>query len=172
MKKRHDALSDDTGDFVREHYEAVYRYCYRRCNDQSNAQDMTQETFLKYFKAADRYENREKPLAYLFTIARNISIDRSRKKREHLVDDIVSVADARSHYHDSVDTDSSDQEIKVLIAMLPADQQEIIELKFDQGFGINEIADTMGISRFSVNRKLTSAYTSLRTLLDERQEHE
>jgi len=171
VKKGQETMSDDPGALVKEHYEAVYRYSYRRCGSQVDAQDITQETFLKYLKSADRYENREKPLAYLFTIARNICIDRSRTNREHLVDDIVSVVDSHTEQPNSQEN-SHTGDMKTLIATLPQDQQEILELKYDQGFGVKEIASTLGMSRFAVSRRLTSALSSLRTLLDERQDHE
>ena len=59
---------------ISEQYEKIYRYCYFKVNNRCLAEDLTQETFLRYF-AQTSYVHRAKRLAYLYTIARNLCID-------------------------------------------------------------------------------------------------
>ena len=68
---------------ISEQYDKIYRYCYFKVNDRFLAEDLAQETFLKYF-AQNSYVNRGKQLAYLYTIARNLCVDyyRSPKREE------------------------------------------------------------------------------------------
>ena len=54
-----------------EQYDKIYRYCYFKVNDRCAAEDLAQETFLRYFSHTP-YISRGKQLAYLYTIARNL----------------------------------------------------------------------------------------------------
>ena len=70
-------MSADIG----EQYDKVYRYCYFKVHDKRLAEDLTQETFLRYFMQHS-YIHRGKQLAYLYTIARNLCIDYYRRHQE------------------------------------------------------------------------------------------
>lgn len=59
---------------INEQYDKIYRYCYFKVKSRCLAEDLTQETFLRYF-AQTSYVHRGKRLAYLYTIARNLCID-------------------------------------------------------------------------------------------------
>ena len=91
--KRHKTLNNLRGGIevpadIQEHYDKIYRYCYFKVGNSTLAEDLTQETFLKYF-AQDSYIERGKQLAYLYTIARNLCMDAFRKKQpEKLTDEL------------------------------------------------------------------------------------
>ncbi len=66
---------------LRDHLKPIYNFIYRLIGDAAAADDVTQETFIKAWRAADRY-NPEYPLrAWLFTIARNAATDWLRRKK-------------------------------------------------------------------------------------------
>lgn len=65
---------------LNEQYDKIYRYCYFKVKDAVLAEDLTQETFLKYF-AQNSYKDCGKKMAYLYTIARNLCIDSFRRKQ-------------------------------------------------------------------------------------------
>ena len=74
---------------INEQYDKIYRYCYFRVQNRMLAEDLTQETFLRYF-AQTSYIHRGKQLAYLYTIARNLCIDHYRKKEaEELKEELI-----------------------------------------------------------------------------------
>ena len=52
--------------FTEEHYDAIYRYCARRLNSKEDAQDATQEVFLRLVSSKALYVEQGKPLAYLY----------------------------------------------------------------------------------------------------------
>lgn len=64
-----------------EQYDKIYRYCYFKVKNACLAEDLTQETFLRYF-AQTSYVHRGKELAYLYTIARNLCADFYRKPQK------------------------------------------------------------------------------------------
>src|SRR6266581_9159584 len=63
------------------HVEAVYRYVYYRVRDDAEAEDLTSDVFMRALRAISRYEPRQAFLAWLYRIARNAVIDRSRRTR-------------------------------------------------------------------------------------------
>ena len=64
---------------IEEQYDKIYHYCYFKIYDKQLAQDITQETFLRFYKQELNFDSR-KHLPYLYTIARNLCIDELRKK--------------------------------------------------------------------------------------------
>ncbi|MEG2087518.1 MAG: RNA polymerase sigma factor [Angelakisella sp.] len=68
---------------LEDQYDKIYRYCCLRVNNPQLAEDLTQETFLKYF-SQNTYLSRGKPLAYLYTIAKNLCIDHYRKAQPQI----------------------------------------------------------------------------------------
>lgn len=143
---------------LQDQYDKIYRYCYFKVNNKELAEDLTQETFLKYFSQTS-YINRGKPLAYLYTIAKNLCIDFYRKEskeqglgNEMLGDDIISKFEMNFS-------------LKQAVSTLADDLQELLLLRFANELGVGEIANIMGISRFSVYRKLNKAFDELKTIL-------
>lgn len=63
---------------IEEQYEEIYRYCFYRLRDQEQAEDVTQETFLRWY-ASDTYRDINQVLQYLYTIARNLCTDEYRR---------------------------------------------------------------------------------------------
>ena len=63
---------------IEEQYDKIYRYCYFRVKNQHTAEDITQETFLRFFESSS-YKDTGRPLAYLYTIARNLCMEEFRK---------------------------------------------------------------------------------------------
>ena len=66
--------------FVLKHYPKIYQYCLLRVRDHGYAEDLTQETFLKFFQAFERYKHYGKALNYLYVIAGNLCKDHFRKE--------------------------------------------------------------------------------------------
>ena len=63
---------------LEEYYNNIYRYRYLHTQNRHTAEDLTQETFLKFLETSN-YQDRGKPLAFLYTIARNLCIDHIRQ---------------------------------------------------------------------------------------------
>ncbi len=144
---------------MQEQYDKIYRYCYYKVKNSVLAEDLTQETFLRYF-TQNCYIERGKMLAYLYTIARNLCIDSFRKVQLETLNDDVP------------DTDHFEQlELSIVLRQslktLPEQEQELLLLRYVNELSVGEIASIMGISRFSVYRKTNSAVTILKKLLRE-----
>ena len=145
---------------VEEHYDDVLAYCRRHAPSYDDAPDVAQEAFLRFVRSG-RSPRDGKPLAYLFTIARNLCIDAARARRLP-----VGPLD--------VDADPAmaigGGEVDALVDALPPELRDVVELRFDQGFKVGEIADVLGVSRFAVNRRLNRALAELRRGLEGKDE--
>ena len=72
-------------------YESVYRYVLALCRSDADAQDITQETFLKAMKSADRFEGSSSLYTWLCAIAKNLWLNKcKREKRETATDSEIS----------------------------------------------------------------------------------
>ena len=80
---------------VEEQYDKIYRYCYFKLHNRQIAEDITQETFLRYFQRYDHVTGRE-ALKCLYTIARNLCIDEYRKRTGERMLEYVCVNFVRS----------------------------------------------------------------------------
>ena len=150
---------------VEEHYDDVLAYCRRHAPSYDEAPDVAQEAFLRFVRSG-RSPIEGKPLAYLLTIARNLCIDASRAKRPPAVPLDVDVPD-RSPGADPAAA-CAGSEVGGLIGALDPELREVVELRFDQGFKVGEIAQVLGVSRFAVNWRLNRALAELRRGLEGR----
>ena len=70
---------------IRDQYDKIYRYCYHKVKNAVLAEDLTQETFLRFFSQTS-YSEIGKQLPYLYTIARNLCTDHFRLRTfEHVL---------------------------------------------------------------------------------------
>ena len=160
-----------------ETYEKrIYNYCLRLLGGSSDAEDATQEAFLKVFdRLPDLDGDSIKFGAYLFTAARNASYDMiDRRRRTEPVADLPD--DGSGHLHrERADADIeperaamlSNQQASVRAAneRLPARQREVLALREVEGMSYTEIASTMEMNSNSVAQLISRARTSLRNEL-------
>lgn len=140
-------------------YDKIYRYCYFKVNNPQLAEDLTQETFLRYFRQ-NTYINRGKTLAYLYTIARNLCIDSYRRPDvQSLESDVPAPGEM-----DGLETGIA---LRQAIETLTPECRELVMLRFANELGINEIASVTGMSRFAVQRKLNASLSRLKSILRE-----
>lgn len=144
---------------LEDQYDKIYKYCYFKVKNKEIAEDLTQETFLKYF-TQNAYISRGKQLAYLYTIAKNQCTDYFRKQQSIPLE------------ADSIEADSSGNTVTNLMIRqavnnLPHELAEVVLLRFSSEMGINEIALFLGISRFAVYRKINVALKQIKLILRE-----
>ncbi len=144
---------------IEEQYDKLYRYCYSKVKDVYLAEDITQEAFLKYFESAG-YREMGKPMAYLYTVARNLCMDEfRRKKHERLPDDL---------YSDSYEEKILDRlDIEMALDELTPDEREILLLRFADELSVSDIGSICKISRFAVYRGIKKSLKKLERRLSD-----
>lgn len=160
-EKLSELSADDIEEMIRENYADIFRYCFWRTKQRSDAEDLTQETFLCFINSLSHYSDRGKPKALLYTIARNLCINwHKRVKPLPLSDETL----------ENISFVEADKEVEIAnrltlhkyMNQLPKDQQEILLLRYYLELQVNEIAKTLGISRFAVMYRLRTAMKNLR----------
>ena len=113
-------------------YTPLYRYILSRSKDKELAEDVCQQTFLKFFEALSSYEPEKSPLAYLFTIAKRLLINHGEKKSFEQFDEtfLETYDDESTSIIDEIHLERLSQEINTFLPKLTNDEQEVIRLYF------------------------------------------
>ncbi len=145
-------------------------YMRRLGADAAFAEDLAQETLVQVWRKAERFDSgRATPAAWIFTIARNLRIDRLRKQRVHEVelDPELELNDAGQDGHeramDRIDADK----LLALVGSLPHDQMQVVRLAFFEGLSHSEIGARLDVPLGTVKSRLRLAFGKLRTALGE-----
>ncbi|EJN12335.1 RNA polymerase sigma factor, sigma-70 family [Bradyrhizobium sp. YR681] len=132
------------------------------------AEDLAQETLIAVWRKAGSYDpDRATVSAWIFTIARNLRIDRFRKDRRsqlHQVYELLQPAESESPdgAHEAVERESR---VRAALDGLPAEQIRVVELSFFEDIAHGEIARRLGIPLGTVKSRLRLAMARLREFL-------
>jgi len=146
---------------IEQQYDKLLRYCYMKLRDRTLAEDVTQETFIRFFESKD-YHSIGKEMAYLYTIARNLCIDYFRKQKEELIEDLPAKIQEMPDSSDKVENIVDQLSIEQALDHLTDDEREAVVLRFSSELSVEDIAKSMDISRFAVRRRISSALEKLR----------
>ncbi len=145
------------------HHVAVFRYLLRQTGLRADAEDLTQEVFLRALRAIDGYERRGRDRAWLFSIAHNLVVDGSRRaQRRPRIDAGVAPDSLASRGHATLDALALEQ----AIGRLPALEREALVLREVIGLSYAEIAEVTGATPDAVAARLYRARSGMRRLLD------
>ena len=150
------------------HFDKVYRYIYLRLRNQAEAEDLTQEVFVKALEAIGSYKWRNLPFtSWLFRIAHNQVIDYLRKQgrtEKVVLDDDVTLVNELN----PVLIAERELEIGELIAnvrkLSPA-QREVISLRFGAELSTIEVAKALGKNTGTVKALQYNGIVALRKLM-------
>lgn len=165
--------ADAFGQLYEQHSAAVFRYVFAHVDNRLDAEDLTEEVFLRAYRSISKYRQQDVPfLAYMFRIARNAVIDhhRSSRRSEQLVsldDDHPDrqIKDLRPEPGDVVIDGQERQDMRRLLDQLQEDYRTVLLLRFLSGLDPEETAVVMGRSPGAVRVLQHRALTALRKLL-------
>jgi RNA polymerase sigma-70 factor (ECF subfamily) len=150
----------------RRYLRRVYRYLLIYADREEDTADLTQHVFLRVLEALSGYSDRGVPFAaWLFRIARNAATDAYRRRRkaipwEHVPEALLPPASwdplAASIRREALN------ELRVLVARLDPEKQEMLALRFAAGLTSAEIGSIVGKSEAAVKRQLSRTIASLR----------
>ncbi|MCL0058661.1 RNA polymerase sigma factor [Dehalococcoidia bacterium] len=152
------------------HFDNIYRYVALRVGNRMEAEDITQEVFLKAVRSIRSFRWKGAPFsAWLFRIARNEVIDSLRKKsRQPTVSlselPLIPVSSA-GNPHPLVKHEVDVDQLRAAIRQLTEAQQEVISLRFSAELSIAEVASIMGKSEGAVKSLQHGAIVALRRIL-------
>ena len=146
---------------VRQHWRKVFNLAYKFVGRHDEAEDLTQDIFLKIFKALHTFDRRANFQTWLISISRNLCIDHYRsvrKERETMARDVdasqlMPVSRERSP-HGELEQIDLRKRIRLALAELPATLREAVVLRDLQEFSYQEIADKLRLPEGTVKSRI------------------
>ncbi|WP_307793820.1 RNA polymerase sigma factor SigE [Actinotalea soli] len=161
---------------VTEHSARVYRLAYRLTGNQHDAEDLTQETFVRVFRSLSSYTPGTFE-GWLHRITTNLFLDQVRRRRRIRMDPLGDDADGvagpagpgtpeRGFEHANLD-----QDVQRALDLLSPEYRAAVVLCDIEGLSYEEIAATLGIKLGTVRSRIHRARAQLRTTLAHRDPH-
>jgi len=150
-----------------EHFDKIYRYLALRIGNEMEAEDMTQQVFLKALRSISSFRWKGVPFsAWLFRIAHNQAVDYLRKKTKRAAVPLdESLADSDDTPQSAAERKLDAERLLSATSQLTEAQREVISLRFTSELSIAEVSRVMGKSQGAVKALQHSAIVALRRRL-------
>lgn len=163
------------------HRKPVFNFIFRYVGLRETAEDLMQETFLRVIKGAEAYQRQAKFTTWLYTIARNLCVDQSRRAKHRKAQsldapmnnsadsgtllDVVAAVEIASDRQ--VVNKQLQLRLHAALARLSEEQREVFLMREFLDMPFKEIADVVGVPENTVKSRMRYALEKLRLELDE-----
>jgi RNA polymerase sigma-70 factor (ECF subfamily) len=165
-------------ELIRRYFPRLLNFINRYIGDRQRAEDLTQEVFIRVYKSAAKYKAQSKFQTWIFTIAKNLSVNELRRNKFKMLslEQTLSTpgGEIRLQWQDS-NAVGPDHEalfneraiaVKSAIDSLPENQRVAVLLRRYENFSYEEIAMTMNVSAKAVKSLLSRAKVNLSSKLE------
>ena len=160
--------ADAFGAIVDEYQKNVYNLALRMTGNPEDAQDMSQEAFIKAFNSLASFRGDSKLSVWLYRIVSNVCLDflRSRKRRQTVslnMDDgeggssELEIPDLSAMPEEELNRRLTREAVRKGLLSLPEDQREILLLRKIEGLSYDEIAQALGLEAGTVKSRIFRA---------------
>ena len=151
--------------------DAVYRLALRMLSNQTEAEDLTQEVFLAFWKGANYDQSRGSMVVFLMTITRSRAINRLNQKRSQQQLTERFKQNTPEHYVNNTMEKATFNEIQQRVAgalkELPDTQRQILEMAYYDGLSQSQITQQLNIPLGTVKTRSRQGLLKLRKLLND-----
>lgn len=144
---------------LEEQYDKIYRYCYFKIHHRERAEDIAQETFLRFFQSNSKMDS-EEAMRFLYAIAHNLCVDEYRKRQNLVLDDIIESSDPAEKMITQISVQNALRKLEPL-------ERELLLLRYVNEVPVSVIGKLQGISRFCAYRKITNTIKKFKKYLKE-----
>jgi RNA polymerase sigma-70 factor (ECF subfamily) len=147
-----------------QYYDRIVRYIFVRINNQSEAENLGGDVFLRVLQSLDSYRGRREQMrAWLFKIAHNLVVDYLRKisRRREISINEVEIPD-KLNVEEVVEAKLEVNRLSQALKQLTPAQREVIGLRFFAGFSSAEVGKMLGKSSGAVREMQRAAVQTLR----------
>jgi len=150
----------------RRFHERVYNLALSHLQDKSEAEEITQDVFVKVWRHAAKFKGKSQVMTWIYRITVNASISALRKRKHRLLP-LDKQLEQSNFYHPAVQLDDREKSraLYAAIYQLPHRQKSAFVLCFVEDLPRQQVADIMGLSRKSVEGLLIRAKKNLRKTL-------
>ncbi len=163
---------------IERHSRRVRDYIRMMVKDGDIAEDIFQETFIKAVRVIDegRYADNGKFLSWILRIAHNQVIDyfRAQKQNRQVNESnagynvLGTLRFAERTVEDRMVSEQIEQDIRSLVELLPAEQREVVMLRYFSGLSFKEIAEQTNVSINTALGRMRYALINLRKMIHEK----
>jgi RNA polymerase sigma-70 factor, ECF subfamily len=148
----------------------VKSYMMRQGADANTAEELAQETLLTVWRKAALYSGEKgSPTTWIFTIARNLRIDRLRREFawQELPEGHNETASNDVAPDEAVSEAERRAKVQLALTTLPEDQHEVVSLSYIEGLSHSEIAERLGLPLGTVKSRMRLAYQKIRDAVED-----
>ncbi|MFA6430235.1 MAG: RNA polymerase sigma factor [Candidatus Paceibacterota bacterium] len=174
-----DYLNGDEASFpklVDIYLKSIFNFSYRIIGSEKDAEDITQEIFLKVWKNLKKFDIEKSFKTWIFSIAKNTCIDYLRKKRD-IPMSVFDDEDGGNFIQDNLESEESSPEEKIILKEnkkifdeilkeLSITQREIIVMKYVNELSLSEVAEIMNMPKDTVKSHHRRALLKMRDILN------
>ncbi len=156
---------DRFDDIIRQLYRRLFIIAFRILRIKEEAEDAVQEVFLKLWKMRDTLDKYDSLDALATTMTKNFCIDRLRKKRPDMTDDLGNFGDSDHAFispHEQLENKESNDIIHGIVKKLPLHFRTVVMLRDIKGFSYEEIAVQTGLNINTLRVNLSRARSIIR----------
>lgn len=139
--------------------KAIYAYLLTYVKNPEDAADLMQDTYLKIRSAAGLYKPYGKPMAWIFTIARNLALMKLRKDTAHPQEELSEILASRGNPQEQVENKMI---LSAAMEILSPEDYRIVMLHAVSGMKHREIAELMGLSLTNTVNRYNRALKKLK----------
>ncbi|MFC4321964.1 RNA polymerase sigma factor [Litchfieldia salsa] len=168
MKMDHELMKRRINEWYFEYSNDLYQYVVFMIRDHDQAKDIMQDTFLKAYTNYERYQGGNAK-AWLFRIARNLTIDYIRKKKpiSLLFEAIPFIKNEDPTPEQMTTLNETERELYRALGKIKRSYREVIILRKMKDFSVKESAELLGWSESKVKTTLLRAIAALKKQLEE-----
>lgn len=155
---------EEAARLVEAHGQAVYRLAYARTGSREDAEDITQETFLRLVRAAPAFRDEAHCRAWLLHVAMNCTRSLFRRPWRRRDLPLEEAANAAA-------PDGERGDVLEAVLALPEQYRAPVHLFYYEGLTVEQIAKILGLREGAVRTRLSRARGMLRDMLKEDEEH-
>lgn len=171
LKIAQDGEAEAFGEIYERYAQPIFRFLYSRLDDRFDAEDLTEEVFLRVWRSLPKYNHKGVPFsAFLFRIAHNALIDHYRRHKQTNRDQTLEgdhVVDFHSDPEEVATKSLESEELRQVLEHLRDDYRDVLVLRFLSDLSPRETAQVMDRSVGAVRILQHRALAAMRSVLDE-----
>ncbi len=174
LRRRDPDLLDE---LISRYQYRLPRYLWTLTGNREAAEDLFQETWVRVLEKGHQYNPRWRFEAWLFSIARNLAIDRMRQRQPESLEALLQPKDEQGAREwpdtksatpfDAAAAGEQAERLKIALEHLAPEAREVLVLRFQEEMELNEIAEVVGAPLSTVKSRLYRGLESFRNLLPE-----
>ena len=148
----------------------VKSFMMRKGSNPEQAEDLVQETMIAVWSKAAMFSTEKGSVStWIFTIARNLRIDKLRRERAQLYTDLedFDAPDMSTGAEEALGRSQEDNHVVQALAQIPVEQRDLLILSFVEDVPQSEIALRLGIPLGTVKSRMRLGYQRLRKILEQ-----